>query len=100
MNRKGERKVKPMKKIDYEYQLFFLDCMSQSKAGIYARCEEIHIKREIKISLDRLLSGNKKLEDKLSKVDNVLEEVYRYVKDSEIKKVPVETLVKRWINEI
>ncbi len=92
--------MKPMKKIDYEYQLFFLDCMSQSKAGIYARCEEIHIKREIKSSFDRILSGNKKLEDQLSNVDNVLEEVYRYVKDSGIEKVPIDTLVKRWINEM
>lgn len=92
--------MKPMKKIDYEYQLFFLDCMSQSKAGIYARSEEIYIKREIKNVLERLLNGNKRLEDKLNKLDNILEEVYRYVKDSDMQRVSIDTLVKRWINGI
>ena len=89
-----------MEKIDYEYEIFYLDCMRQSKAGIFARSDEIRIKREIKNALKRILNGNKKLEDKLNKLDNVLEEVYRYVKDSDMQRVPIDTLVKRWINGI
>lgn len=89
-----------MEKIDYEYHVFYLDCMSSSKAGIYARSDEIHCKREIKNSLNRILNGNRKLEEKLNKMDNVLEEVYRYVKDCEAQKLPVDTLVKRWIKTI
>lgn len=92
--------MKTREKINYEYHVFFLDCMSQSKAGIYARSDEIHLKREIKNSLNKILSGNKKLEKKLDSMDNVLEEAYRYVRDSEIQKLPVDTLVKRWIKSI
>ena len=88
------------KKIDYEYQVFYLECMSQSKAGIYAKSEEIHLKREIKSSLDRLLARNKNLEEKTNKMDNVLDEVYRYVKDCGTKRLSVDTLVKKWIKEL
>lgn len=88
-----------MGKIDYEYHIFFLDCMRQSKAGIYARSDEIHIKREIKRSLNRILQGNNIMEEKLNKIDSVLEEAYRYVKDCE-DDVPIDNLVRQWINTL
>lgn len=89
--------MKAKAKLDYEYQIFYLDCMRQSKAGIYARSDEIQTKREIKIALNKIISGNKEVEKKVEEMDSVLEEVYRYVKDHEYERLPVQALVKRWI---
>lgn len=83
-------------KVDYEYQIFYLDCMRQSKAGIFARSNEIRIKREIKTALKKALNGNRELEEKINRIDNILEEAYRYICDNE-ERQPTETLVKRWL---
>lgn len=83
-------------KVDYEYQIFYLDCMRQSKAGIFARSNEIRIKREIKTALKKALKGNRELEEKINRIDNILEEAYRYICDNE-ERQPTETLVKRWL---
>lgn len=88
------------KKIDYEYQIFYLDCMSQSKVGIYVKSEEIYLKRKIKRILDTHLIGNKRLEERVNKMDNIMDEVYRYIKDNEAQKLPVDVLVKQWIKNI
>jgi hypothetical protein len=89
-------KVGAMEKIDYEYEIFYLDCMRQSKAGIFARSDEIRIKREIKNVLKKTLKGNRDLAEKVNKIDNILEEAYRYICDNE-ERLPIETLVKRWM---
>lgn len=89
-----------MDKINYEYEIFFRSCMHQSKAGIYSRSEEIYLKREIKKSLNRQLAGNRELEKKLQGMDNIIEEVYRYIRDCETKKLSVDMLVKRWIKNL
>ena len=60
-------------KVDYEYQIFYLDCMRQSKAGIFARSNAIRIKREIKTALKKALTGNRELEEKINRIDNILE---------------------------
>lgn len=89
-------KVGATEKVDYEYQIFYLDCMRQSKAGIFARSNEIRIKREIKTALKKALNGNRELEEKINRIDNILEEAYRYICDNE-ERQPTETLVKRWL---
>lgn len=89
-----------IEKIDYEYQIFFLDCMRQSKAGIYARSNEIQIKKQIRNALKRYLGKTGKLRDKIESMDNVLEEVYRYVSDHKECDLSVDELVKRWIKTI
>lgn len=89
-------KVGATEKVDYEYQIFYLDCMRQSKAGIFARSNEIRIKREIKTALKKALKGNRELEEKINRIDNILEEAYRYICDNE-ERQPTETLVKRWL---
>lgn len=87
-----------IEKIEYEYKIFYLDCVSQSKPGIYSRCGEIYLKRKIKDILTQLLTENKTLGKKITRIDNVLDDVYRFVKDNEVKNKPVDVLVKHWIN--
>ena len=66
------------------------------------RSRQLHIYRNGKKILILAGKAQPKImgEDKLNKLDNVLEEVYRYVKDSDMQRVPIDTLVKRWINGI
>lgn len=89
-----------IEKIDYEYQIFFLDCMRQSKAGIYARSNEIQIKKQIRNALKKAPCKTEKLKIKMESMDNVLEEVYRYVSDHKESDLSVDELVKRWIKTI
>ena len=89
-----------IEKIDFEYQIFFLDCMRQSKAGIYARSDEIHIKKQISNTLKKELCKTKGLKMKMESMDNILEEVHRYVSDHKESCLSVDDLVKRWIKTL
>lgn len=85
-------------KIMYEYELFFLDCMRQSKSGIYARSEEIEMKKRLCLLL-RAMADNGKLSSRMLVLDNILEELYRYVKDQGMTGNTEES-VKKWTAEI
>ncbi len=87
-------------KISYEYELFFLDCMRQSKAGIYARSDEIEVKKQI-ISFLKEQAGNGSVpEEKIMAHDNILEEAYRYVLDYRQEEKSIRILVETWLKTL
>lgn len=87
-------------KLSYEFEIFYLDCMRQSKAGIFARSEEIETKKEIV----RILKTNEGLDDRLKEKlliqDNILEEAYRYVKDYKSEGQSVNILLELWLKSV
>lgn len=84
-------------KLSYEYEVFFLDCMRQSKAGIFARSEEIETKKEIVRLLKKQFGKDDFSERKILLLDNILEEAYRYVKDYKSEEKSVKILVGMWL---
>lgn len=92
------------KKIDWEYQLFYLDIMRTSKANIFAKSGEIEMKKAIIQSLKKNLRERKKsqplLFEKLSGFDSILDEVYRYISDSRKNETDIQVLVDEWLSTI
>lgn len=87
-------------KLNFEYEMFVLDCMRQSKSGIYARSEEIETKKEIVRFLKKQAENGTELEEKIMAYDNILEEAYRYVKDYKREEKSVSVLVKMWLKTL
>lgn len=86
-------------KLSYEQEIFFRDCMRQSKSGVYAKSEEIYLKKKIMKQLKKYLEDKQELAGKFLLIDNILEEVYRYVKDHQ-EDDTVEQLTDNWIKTL
>ena len=86
-------------KLNYEQEIFFRDCMRQSKSGVYAKSEEIYLKKAIMKQLKQCLSCEKEMEEYLLLMDNILEDVYRYVKDHQ-EEGSTENLIAHWITNL
>ncbi len=93
-----------IEKIDWEYQMFYLDTTRTSKANIFAKSGEIEMKKSIIQSLKKSFKERKENEqllfEKLSGCDNVLDEVYRYISDSRKNEMGVQLLVDEWLSTI
>lgn len=85
-------------KLMYEYELFYLDCMRQSKAGIFARSGEIGLKRDITMLLRKMIPLDETACEKLAATDNILESLYRFVVDHKETKVSLEDCTKKWLD--
>lgn len=92
------------KKIDWEYEMFYLDIMRTSKANIFAKSGEIEAKKKIIEALRKIFRERKKTElqlfEKLSGFDSVLDEVYRYILDSAGEKTDIQIQVEEWVSTI
>ncbi len=86
-------------KLDYEYEIFYLDCMRQSKPGVYARSAEIESKKNITALLKEMAGRNPDAEKNLMALDNILEDAYRYVEDHR-GEGNLKTLLERWLDSL
>ena len=88
-------------KIDYEYELFYLDMMRTSRANIFSKSKEITLKKQIaqllKQSCEFEESGKKEI---LLSCENILESAYRYVTDYETANEQIEMLLKAWLEKL
>ena len=74
---------KILDKINVEYELFFMQCMS-TKELLYSRSKEIEMKKTITSYLRDEVKNNKNIKlVRMSTSNNLLDEFYRYAKDHE-----------------
>lgn len=83
-NKEGKSKMMDLvlEKIDFEYELYFMDMMKSAKENIFAKSREIELKKAIVIFLKDNVHNNIKL-IKMTTADNLIDEFYRYVTDHE-----------------
>ena len=75
---------KILDKINVEYELFFMQCMSYTKELLYSRSKEIEMKKTITSYLRDEVKNNKNIKlVRMSTSNNLLDEFYRYAKDHE-----------------
>lgn len=75
---------KILDKINVEYELFFMQCMSCTKEFLYSRSKEIEMKKTITSYLRDEVKNNKNIKlVRMSTSNNLLDEFYRYAKDHE-----------------
>lgn len=75
---------KILDKINVEYKLFFMQCMSCTKELLYSRSKEIEMKKTITSYLRDEVKNNKNIKlVRMSTSNNLLDEFYRYAKDHE-----------------
>ena len=80
-----------LEKLDMEYEVFYMKMMSQSKADIYARSDEIELKKSIYCYLRQNI-----VEDiRLLTIDCIIDEVYRKVMDDKFSIRKEDQLQKR-----
>ena len=87
-------------KLSYEYESFYLDCMRQSKAGIFSRSEEISLKKKLINLLKKTLKEDEEFADIFLIQDNILEDVYRYVVDFQDEDQRIDRLLKNWVMDV
>lgn len=86
-------------KLQFEYELFYMDCMRQSKAGIFSRSREIETKKCLVAAIKGQIAEGGGRQDELLALDNILESAYRYVKDYQDAGTSVETLAAEWLEK-
>lgn len=75
---------KILDKINVEYELLFMQCMSCTKELLYSRSKEIEMKKTITSYLRDEVKNNKNIKlVRMSTSNNLLDEFYRYAKDHE-----------------
>ena len=75
---------KILDKINVEYELFSMQCMSCTKELLYSRSKEIEMKKTITSYLRDEVKNNKNIKlVRMSTSNNLLDEFYRYAKDHE-----------------
>ena len=75
---------KILDKINVEYELFLMQCMSCTKELLYSRSKEIEMKKTITSYLRDEVKNNKNIKlVRMSTSNNLLDEFYRYAKDHE-----------------
>lgn len=73
-----------LEKIDFEYELYFMDMMKSAKENIFAKSREIELKKAIVIFLKDNVHNNNNIKlIKMTTADNLIDEFYRYVTDHE-----------------
>lgn len=73
-----------LEKIDFEYELYFMDMMKSAKENIFAKSREIELKKAIVIFLKDNVHNNNNIKlIKMTTADNLIDEFYRYVSDHE-----------------
>ena len=73
-----------LEKIDFEYELFFMDMMKSTKENIFAKSREIELKKAIVIFIKDNVYNNHNIKlIKMTTADNLIDEFYRYVIDHE-----------------
>lgn len=85
-NKEGKSKMMDLvlEKIDFEYELYFMDMMKSAKENIFAKSREIELKKAIVIFLKRNVHSNKEIKlIRMTTTNNLIDEFYRYVTDHE-----------------
>lgn len=85
-NKEGKSKMMDLvlEKIDFEYELFFMDMMKSTKENIFAKSREIELKKAIVIFIKDNVYNNHNIKlIKMTTADNLIDEFYRYVIDHE-----------------
>lgn len=100
--RKGKQLMEELnEKLKFEYEIFYMDCMRQSRAGIFARSAEIERKKQLPELIKRCAGEETEQIERLLTRDNLLEEAYRYVEDSQAFREPpgedMEKVVRAWM---
>ncbi|MCR5545751.1 MAG: hypothetical protein K6F30_04655 [Lachnospiraceae bacterium] len=67
-------------KLDEEYELFYLKMVGSSKANLFAKSQEIEMKKRIYCYLRQELENS--TDEKLMLLDSIIDEVYRKAMDS------------------
>lgn len=84
MKGQDDMQKKILDKINAEYELFFMQCMSYTKELLYSRSSEIEMKKTITSYLRDEVRNNKNIKlVRMSTSNNLLDEFYRYAKDHE-----------------
>lgn len=79
-----------IKKINLEYEFFYMDMIKTSRENLFAKSEEIYRKKAIISYLKKVAGSHKNLNlTRLCTADNLLDEFYRYVIDHEEKEMAV-----------
>lgn len=69
-------------KLDEEYELFYLKMVGSSKANLFAKSQEIEMKKRIYCYLRKELEHS--TDDKLMTFDSIIDEVYRKAMDASL----------------
>lgn len=77
---------KIIKKLDAEYECFVNDMLRTSKENLFAKSEEITVKKSIQNVLRELVSNDpafeeKEMVDKILYTNNIMEMCYRFASD-------------------
>ncbi len=88
------------KKIKFEWEKFYLDCMRTSKENIFTKSQEITIKREIKSCLIEMdTSYGKLVLQKMLGLENIIEACYRYILELDFKN-SLKVQVCNWVKSL
>lgn len=82
-------------KLEYEYERFYMECICMSKSGIFAKSSEIEWKKKLVRFLKKKLNTAEKFPEEIVVLDNILDDVYRYVLDYQNEK-SLDELVNDW----
>lgn len=82
-------------KLEYEYERFYMECICLSKAGIFSKSFEIELKKNVVKLLKKQLDDGETFSEEILVLDNILDDVYRYVADHQNEKA-IEALVDEW----
>lgn len=73
-----------LNKIDFEYELYFMDMMKSTKENIFAKSREIELRKSIVLFLKNNVHNNKDVNlIKMTTSNSLTDEFYRYVTDHE-----------------
>lgn len=87
-------------KLEYEYERFYMECMCLSKPGIFAKSSEIELKKSLTKILKKKAEAEESFPEKLTVLDNILEDAYRYVQDHRNTAAKLEELVDKWMQSV
>ena len=78
-----------LKKINFEYEKFYLSMIATSKANLFALSKEIEQKKQVAAYLkENVEKYSEEVKQRLQCCDNLLEETSRYVADHDKKALP------------
>lgn len=87
-----------LNKIDFEYELYFMDMMKSTKENIFAKSREIELRKSIVLFLKNNVHNNKDVNlIKMTTSNSLTDEFYRYVTDHD--DVEKEEAMKRYLHK-